>query len=387
MNKFRWFIFSLFVVFSSLLCADITTPQSHCQSQSQIRGFRKIPATFFLVETTGVYHKFTFKRIVTDAVTVRSGTLYFSQYISWDPEFKKLNEGEEYDLRETNIKLYDEADIVRNKNIDRKRLMALTAYCPKYQEFDNIDSFYEIQKSVTNPGKNDLAYSLKLDKRNFLNSECRIIETGDFDKFQEFLSKRQSHGEIINPTYDMTEILSFAKKLKNHDIKKGTGLTKSIKDPITIEDNPVQQTDPVTYSPRNVAEKVQKALKTENDPEMRFFRRNFIRALVFSILIEFLVLLLLFKPVTSIFPFKIEQMITMFITCAIATGFTISINWWVLPAFIHQYFLNLVVTELFAVFVEALVYAKVFKIALKDAILLSAACNFNSYFAGVLFMS
>jgi hypothetical protein len=266
-------------------------------------------------------------------------------------------------------------------------LMAISAYCPKFQEFDNIESYYEIQKSVVNPGKKDLAYSLKLYKRIFLNSECQIIETGDFDKFSDYLAKRQSHGEIINPVYDMTEILSFAKKLKNHDIKKGTGLTKSVNDPITIADNPVRQTDPVTYSPQKVTEQVQKALKAQNNPDMHVIKRNFVRALIYSILIEFLTLLLIFRSVTSISPFKMEQFLTILITCAAATGFTISINWWIFPVFINQYLANLIVTELFAFIVEALVYAKVFKIALKEAILLSVICNFNSYVIGVLFFS
>ncbi len=384
MDKIRLFLFAVMLILCISLWSDIPTPQSHCKSQSYIKGFRKIPTTFYLVQTTGIPRKLTFTKIVTDVVTVSSGTLYFAQFISWDPEFKKLQEGEEYNLADTGIKLYDEADLVRDKSIDHKKAMTLTAYCPKYQEFDKIDSYYEIRESNPASAKNDLKYSLAINKRIFKDSQLQIIETGDFDKFQTFLNKRQTYSEQIHPSYNVDEVVSYARKLKDHKVRMGPSVGSTNDDPINVKDNSLQNPDQAKYPPRKTINQISKAMNAENSPDMRIFKRNFIRALIYSILIEFLVLLILFKPVTLVSPFKLEQFITIFITCAAATGFTISINWWIFPAFINQYLPNLIATELFAVIVEALVYAKVFKISFKNALILSVACNFNSYIAGVL---
>jgi hypothetical protein len=112
--------------------------------------------------------------------------------------------------------------------------------------------------------------------------------------------------------------------------------------------------------------------------------KGFWRAMLFSILIEFFVLLALYPHVTKKYVQGFSAVAKIFVCCALGTAFTISALWWVFPMLIENFRAAILVGEIFAVLVEAAIYQEFLKISFPKAVLLSLGANMVSFGAGLL---
>jgi hypothetical protein len=208
MNKLRLFFLLFLIFFSVVLWADIATPQDRCNSISHIKGFKKYTKTKFYVIHIGFWPSLTFSKITADTMEVGNGSLYNQQYLSWDPKLNSLKPGKS---KADVIGIDFSNDPPDHKNASKRMTMALGS--PQFQEFDRMDSYYEI---VPGTGKGDPKYVLKLYKRIYKNQDFTIYETGDFDKFAGYLSKQQNQGWFRNA--DLSALVDYAKSLENHKV-------------------------------------------------------------------------------------------------------------------------------------------------------------------------
>lgn len=119
--------------------------------------------------------------------------------------------------------------------------------------------------------------------------------------------------------------------------------------------------------------------------DKRGYAKFFLFAAGLTILIEILVFLILFKPVTGI-ALK-EKTGLVLLSVVIGTGFTITMLWWVFPKLLHSNARVTIGGEIFALIVESVVYYALLRIKYVHAFFLSLFCNFISYFIGLwLFM-
>lgn len=112
--------------------------------------------------------------------------------------------------------------------------------------------------------------------------------------------------------------------------------------------------------------------------------KGFWRAMLFSILIEFFVLLALYPHVTKTYVQSFSAIASLLLWCALGTAFTISALWWFFPMLIENFSGAILVGEIFAVLVEAAIYQEFLKISFTKALLLSFSANLVSFGAGLL---
>ncbi|MDY0151467.1 MAG: hypothetical protein RBS43_04260 [Candidatus Cloacimonas sp.] len=403
MSKLKIIVLAAFCLLAVILWADIALPSQSAQFGSpyivnqHINGFQDFPGVdFYKVRLWG---------IVTDAnddLLVDEGTSLSCQkitsnnliidgsigidLISWDKQLRTLEENKKYNLSASGLgEPFTSKDPSVDKTLD-------------WQEFDDfsirgfhqIDSYYQVIKLASEASDADPRFRLSLIRRVYRIDKVAVIAMGDFDNLRKFMAtlnlgtQRRSFSEIVAhpikrfvPLSDT--LVAYAKTLRDHHVVL-LGEEQGSADKFYATLDPSIKITFDIPKPRFIV-KMMESLKPDVDSNL------FIVALMFSIVIEFLVLLLLFKPLTMLPASGLKQILCIFLTCGLATGFTITINWWVFPLFIRIYLINLLVTELFAIGVEAFVYGKVFRIPFKTALFLSLACNLCSYGGGVLLFS
>lgn len=117
-----------------------------------------------------------------------------------------------------------------------------------------------------------------------------------------------------------------------------------------------------------------------------FSRRDFskfLRAFLFTILLELVAFWLVIKLIFKIIPLK---KIKYTFICVLASMITLPIVWYIIPDLFYIFDLFgtevIVCAELFAVIVEMLIYKFFIKLNYKQALTLSAMCNAFSYYIG-----
>ena len=108
----------------------------------------------------------------------------------------------------------------------------------------------------------------------------------------------------------------------------------------------------------------------------------FLIALILSILVETLVLIRIFQP--EVYDRDRDNKRLLIFTCIAATTVTITIIWWIFPLFIGHRIFGVLVSEVFALLAEGVIYTKMFKIPLKKGMRLSLLCNLASYLLGLI---
>lgn len=108
---------------------------------------------------------------------------------------------------------------------------------------------------------------------------------------------------------------------------------------------------------------------------------EFLYALLLTLIIEVPLILVIIKYLYKKLEIRIPQII--FIS-ALASILTLPYLWFIFPAFIFNRGYYIFWGELFAVLVEAIIYKQLFKIKLREALIISLLANAGSFFLGKL---
>jgi hypothetical protein len=117
---------------------------------------------------------------------------------------------------------------------------------------------------------------------------------------------------------------------------------------------------------------------------MLIYTYKFLLALIFTVFVETILLWLIIR---KIFKFKEGRFNTPNIIFAgiMASFSTIPYVWYIFPILIYWSFnLSLILSEIFAILVEAIFYRFFFNIKFRDCLLISFVCNFASWGLGRL---
>lgn len=108
----------------------------------------------------------------------------------------------------------------------------------------------------------------------------------------------------------------------------------------------------------------------------------FLGVFLLSLVIKYLVMYVLFKPVCHASGKDNYKIILS--ACASGIAISLTVIWWILPLFIHQLTVQLIISIAFSVVVEGFIYSKILHISLMKAMLLSIMCNLVFFSAGLL---
>lgn len=116
---------------------------------------------------------------------------------------------------------------------------------------------------------------------------------------------------------------------------------------------------------------------------MIIYEKQFLLALILTVVAEFFVLLFFRKFfVERLREIKLKDILFF---SFIASSLTLPYLWFVLPIFIFDRVIYIIVSEIFAVIVEAVFYWRVLQISFKKTIIISFISNFFSFLIGLLF--
>ena len=108
---------------------------------------------------------------------------------------------------------------------------------------------------------------------------------------------------------------------------------------------------------------------------------DFLKSLVLTIFIETIVLLFLFKVIFI----KLKTKTWIIILAGITASFaTLPYLWFILPLFLKTKLLYKIVSEIFAILIESLIFLGFLRIDYKKALLISIICNSISYIGGII---
>lgn len=108
---------------------------------------------------------------------------------------------------------------------------------------------------------------------------------------------------------------------------------------------------------------------------------SFLYALLFTITIEISVLWILCNTAFKIIGLSNSSILLSGFILSFAT---LPYVWFVFPYFIHQRFLYISVSEMFAFVIEAILLWSIFKVPIKQSFVLSFCANLCSYSIGLL---
>jgi hypothetical protein len=114
------------------------------------------------------------------------------------------------------------------------------------------------------------------------------------------------------------------------------------------------------------------------------FELLFLRALFFTTIIELVFLVVIVRKFFRIDGKEISNAHLFFIGF-LASLTTLPYLWFLFPFFIKNTISYVVISELFAILLETVIYYFGFPLNFKKALFISTICNLFSYLAGVLF--
>ena len=107
----------------------------------------------------------------------------------------------------------------------------------------------------------------------------------------------------------------------------------------------------------------------------------FLQALVLTIIIKCIVAALIKKFLGWRFRFNISYKYLIAVV-SLASTFTLPYAWFILPAFLEQGMIYILISELFVVIAELLFYKLILKVSYKSAFALAFTTNAFSFFIG-----
>jgi hypothetical protein len=115
------------------------------------------------------------------------------------------------------------------------------------------------------------------------------------------------------------------------------------------------------------------------------YEYKFLLSLLFTIIVETIVLILVVRHVYTIDKSKISNSMLIFlgVFCSFAT---LPYLWFIIPLFIKSRFLFSLVGEILIVLIESIFYFLILRIDIKKAITISLICNLASFLFGLLFI-
>jgi len=108
---------------------------------------------------------------------------------------------------------------------------------------------------------------------------------------------------------------------------------------------------------------------------------SFFKALLFTIIIETIVLFFIFK--IRLKKLQIKNGV-LFLTGILTSFSTLPYVWFVLPIFIKQFLLYIIISEFSVIFVESIIIWRLLTIDYKKAVVISFICNLTSFLFGLL---
>ena len=111
------------------------------------------------------------------------------------------------------------------------------------------------------------------------------------------------------------------------------------------------------------------------------YELHFLRSLALTIFVETSLLFLLVRQFYKLSEAQLSRALLLF-GGTLASTATLPYVWFVFPAFIQNRALYTVVVESFAIAAETAIFAMLFCMGRKKALLLSACCNAGSFIAG-----
>ena len=116
------------------------------------------------------------------------------------------------------------------------------------------------------------------------------------------------------------------------------------------------------------------------------YELQFLQALALTIFTETAVLFLLLRYVYKIGKTSINTPLIVF-GGILSSSATLPYVWFILPAFITNFFVYTVAAESFAVFAEACIVLFLFRLSLSKSFLFSLICNMSSFVTGKMIQS
>ena len=135
---------------------------------------------------------------------------------------------------------------------------------------------------------------------------------------------------------------------------------------------------------QNVMEKVSDTFKvsdTDFSRETRMYELHFLRSLALTLFVETSLLFLLVRQFYKLSEAQLSRVLLLFGGMLASTA-TLPYVWFVFPAFIQNRVFYTIAVESFAVVAETAIFAMLFRMGWKKALLLSACCNAGSFIAG-----
>lgn len=201
-----------------------------------------------------------------------------------------------------------------------------------------------------------------LNDRNVIESSISINSGGTSISNEEPISSIEEYYEIVEITNTNFVIYKCKELIRYNDGR-----------PITLKNFPYIQGPKKIKAPEN------NTSIYEIYPSTEIF--NFLTALLFTILIETIILFVLFKTKYK----KLQIQHKLLLLTGFVTSFsTLPYVWFVFPAFIQSRFPYILFSECFAIVIESILIYKLLKIDFKKAMLISVICNIISFSIGLL---
>jgi hypothetical protein len=112
---------------------------------------------------------------------------------------------------------------------------------------------------------------------------------------------------------------------------------------------------------------------------------KFLIALIFTIIIETVVLFLVIRGLLRIDAKKIPGRLLLF-SGFLASFSTLPYLWFILPSFIASYFYLVIVGELSVTIMESAIYYFLLRTTVKNALIISSLCNLASFLLGLIYL-
>jgi len=201
-----------------------------------------------------------------------------------------------------------------------------------------------------------------LNDRNVIESSISINSGGTSISNEEPISSIEEYYEIVEITNTNFVIYKCKELIRYNDGR-----------PITLKNFPYIQGPKKIKAPEN------NTSIYEIYPSTEIF--NFLTALLFTILIETIILFVLFKTKYK----KLQIQHKLLLLTGFVTSFsTLPYVWFVFPAFIQSRFPYILFSECFAIVIESILIYKLLKIDFKKVMLISVICNIISFSIGLL---
>jgi hypothetical protein len=319
----------------------------------QISGLSSMAdRSFFIVRTYGSSQSlsFTVSPIGGDVVSLPdlrrpTGNSKVGTFLSWDPLLARLESNREYFAQE----LSPPVPVI---GAERYYLPLTNPFTERFKYFSIEDSCRLEVSGMPGPAPE---FQLVLRQREYLHPGFRIKVYGGFEKIPQFLYSRLREHLLSSRGLrqdDMAALVAFSQQQENHSV--------AIIDPAygqDIEARPVNRYRDL-FSLRRL-----------------YLGILFIPILTFCVLIEFLVTLLLLKPVSGIRLRSFADWARALGACAVANLATGFVAWWLLPSLIPGVWLFLALTGAISLLFEALVLSIILRLHYRQALLISLVGN------------